>query len=905
MSTQFVRMKGKLFELKKELIASATQQFGNLARLFEDDKYYEEPEIMFDKVELLSQNDKWGFKKSQIDRRRKRIDRMLADRPRLFAMIYAQLDEGLLSQILNTVEDWEKIFDSKDPLLLWRAIKVAAQLNVPSKPLVADNIAEFHEVMDDEELLVSMEEKVSKLRKDIIGSYKKFVTPYGEKALIYCDWTASGRGLKSIEHFMNQKVLPFYGNTHTNTSQTGSKSTAFRREARELLGEMVNAQPEKDVVLFCGNGTTASINKMVSILGFHALHSMKQEQEGFGRPVVFTSMYEHHSNLLPWREAGCEVIMISAHPVTGIDLEELRSALKAHTNAKVKVGSFSASSNVTGMLTDVYAVAKLLHEHQALACFDYATAGPYVPIDMNPTNDPLTYKDAVYFSGHKFLGGPSCTGVLIVKKSLMSTDMNVPPASGVGGGTVFYVTKDFHMYLPHAEDREEGGTPNIVGDIKMGLICRMKKTFPAEWTEHRELEITKYALHRFGVDNRVEILGYTDPEKIRKLPIFSFLIHCADRFLHYNFVTALLNDLFGVQSRGGCMCAGPFGHELLGVDSESSFETIKVMHTKQELYKPGFTRLSFTYWSSKEEVDYVIDAILFIAEHGWKFLPQYWMNVETGDYVHVSKKGFTEHPLYTATTDTNQSNTASLTTFALFDCDEDTSFDAATVLATDWNEHSSLADVLDVMQQNALKELQRAEAMYTVCLPYLSLLTSGPLSNEAERIRWFVLMDDWKATHEPMVYDPSLPIAGVVQPHLFAMSKEKRILAQQQVKRMSTLLTTPVRKLTQGLTVQTKFGRVSPTSITSPLTLPSNTATPSTPMKNKDSSSMHIQPRTGHEYVTPGYVHIFDVSDSSHSTNATTASSTTYNNNNTTGNTKHRVLSPFAITSPSSSYQKK
>jgi selenocysteine lyase/cysteine desulfurase len=908
-------MNDRVQELRRTLLIQATQQFGHLGQIFEDDEYYEEPEIVVDYDELA--NDQWGFKRSQIQKRielrQERIEKMIDDRPRLFALIYGQLDEDMLSQIQQTFENWDKIFAAKDPLLLWRAVVAAARRNSNTETVTVDygrqDPDNFREI-EDEETLIFMEERVSKLRDDIIGSYKKFVTPYGEKALIYSDWTASGRGLKSIEQFINREVIPYYGNTHTAASQTGSKCSSFRREARDLVGKMVNAKAGTDVVLFCGNGSTAAINKIVSILGFHALLSIKQEQEGHGRPVVFTSIYEHHSNLLPWREAGCEVVMICCHPTTGVDLEDLRKQLQAHANAKVKVGSFSAASNVTGMLTDVHAVARMLHEHHALACFDYATAGPYVPIDMNPANDPLAYKDAVYFSGHKFLGGPSCTGVLVVKKVLMTTDMNVSPASGVGGGTVFYVTKDFHMYLPDAEDREEGGTPNIVGDIKMGLVCRLKETFPAEWTEHRELEITKYALYRLSVDKRVKVLGYTDLEKIRKLPLLSFLIHCGDRFLHYNFVSDLLNDLFGVQSRGGCMCAGPFGHELLGVDSESSLETIKIMHTKQELYKPGFTRLSFTYWSSKEEVDYVLDAILFIAEHGWKFLPQYWMNVESGEYMHVSKKGLPQHPLGAGEAE-KYFTYASLKSLELFaDNDKESTQTAADILATDWKGRSSLSEVLQEMKQAAEQELQRAEAEYASYLPYVSLLTSSPLSVEAERIRWFVILDDWKSTNHPTQYQPSMHIAGVVQPQLFGLPKQSQESKHSELfmraptptstipgVTLSSLTLSSNNTVIAGLTIQTKTSRSSasgPTSITSPFALPSslNTSRRDHIHKVNKDRSFRIMPRTGKEITTPQYYNLFAVSAS-----ISTASKSHHS-------IKHTSLPPFPPLPPSSYYPK-
>lgn len=489
------------------------------------------------------------------------------------------------------------------------------------------------------------DDKVQALRHDIIGAYSKFTTPFGDKPIIYADWTASGRCLSSVESYMRETVLPFYGNTHTTTSISGHQSTCFRHEARQIIAESVNAKitgkASQDLVLFTGNGTTAAVDKLVSCLGLQLPFALDDNDPM--KPVVFVSKMEHHSNILPWRESSALVVEINYDHITGISLGDLEAKLKLFEGHKVKIGSFSAASNVTGILTEVDSISILLHKYGALAFFDYATAAPYVKIDMNPvladgSLTALAYKDAIFFSGHKFLGGPNCPGVLIVKKWLMPQASEIPSSSR-GGGTVFYVTSEHHRYLSNREEREEGGSPQVLADIKMGLVFHVKRNFSASWIESKELEINEYAMQKLRSDSRIVVLGKGDAglQGGRHLPIFSFLIRCASRFLHFHFVSVLLNDLFGAQSRGGCMCAGPFAQLLLGISPEANQMFEAALLDKHEVFRPGFTRLSLPYWISKDELDYIVDAVLFVAEHGWKFLPLYRYNHRTGEWAHTTR----------------------------------------------------------------------------------------------------------------------------------------------------------------------------------------------------------------------------------------------------------------------------
>ena len=490
--------------------------------------------------------------------------------------------------------------------------------------------------------------EIAALRAGIIGSTAVFRTPFaGQKPLVYADWTASGRAVDQIEEYIRNEVMPLYGNTHTTTSITGHQSSCFRHESRQIVAQAVNAKitgrAAEDVVIFTGNGTTSCVDKLVSSLGLNA-----PLPEGFDvnvyRPIIFTSSYEHHSNLLPWRESCAEVVTINYHPVTGVDLAHLQQLLSLYQHRRVKIGAISAASNVTGICTDVDAVSAVLHAAGALAFFDYATAAPYARMDMNPLA-PGAHKDAIYFSGHKFLGGPGAPGVLVVKRVLMPSVSEMPSVSG--GGTVFYVTPNGHRYLDNREEREEGGTPNILGDVRIGLAVQLKESFGSRWVETEELRISRYVQQRLEQEAPNLLLLGRLPQNSAKsdesfmhgkhLPIFSFLVRCGRRFLHHNFVCALLNDLFGVQSRGGCQCAGPFSQQLLGLSEDANIQLETALLDKNEVLRPGYSRLSFPYWLSQQEIEYIISAVVFISKHAKDFLFMYRYNHRTGEWAHTTR----------------------------------------------------------------------------------------------------------------------------------------------------------------------------------------------------------------------------------------------------------------------------
>ena len=482
---------------------------------------------------------------------------------------------------------------------------------------------------------------VETIRASVIGSDYTVPGPFGRRRVTYADYTASGRSLSFIEDYLREVVLPLYANTHTESSGTGLQTTRFREEAREMIRSCVNAGDDHAVV-FAGSGATGAIDRLVSVLGLRIPCRLEEQYHlsdhipASERPVVFIGPFEHHSNELPWRESIADVVRIEEDADGHIDLTQLEQALEEYRDRPLKIGSFSAASNVTGIITDTRAVARLLHEHDALSFWDFAAAAPYVSIDMNPEDDRAAYKDAVFFSPHKMIGGPGTPGVLVARKELFTNRVPAVP----GGGTVAFVNPNDHRYLDDIETREEGGTPAIVEAIRAGLVFQLKRAVGSERIRELEESFIKRAIASWSRDPNIKLLGNPTAER---LSIVSFVIRHGDRYLHHNYVVALLNDLFGIQSRGGCSCAGPYGHRLLGIDLDTSGEFEREITRGCEGIKPGWVRVNFNYFISEAVFDFIVDAVRMIASEGWRLLPYYRFEAETGLWEHREGRG--EAPL--------------------------------------------------------------------------------------------------------------------------------------------------------------------------------------------------------------------------------------------------------------------
>jgi len=476
---------------------------------------------------------------------------------------------------------------------------------------------------------------VERIRRGVIGEGELMDGPFGPRRVTYADYTASGRSLDFIEDFVRDAVLPRYANTHTESSGTGLATTRLREDARGIIRDAVGGTAD-DLVIFCGSGATAAVNKLIGILELRIPAGLDERYELTGRipdaerPVVFVGPYEHHSNELPWRESIADVVVIGEDADGHVDLADLKSQLDRYAARSLLIGSFSAASNVTGILTDTSAVARLLHAHGALSFWDYAAAGPYLPIRVTASAPGAgDHKDAVFLSPHKFPGGPQTPGVLVVRRDLVRNPVPTAP----GGGTVLFVDPIGHRYLDDPVAREEGGTPAIVESIRAGLVFALKQAVGTGLIAAREQQLWQHVLHRWADSPGIDVLG---SHRAGRLSIISFRIRYGAQNLHHNFVVALLNDLFGIQARGGCSCAGPYGHRLLAIGPARSHAFEEEIGQGCDGIKPGWTRVNLNYFISPATAGYIAAAVELIAADGYRLLPDYRFDPATALWRHAA-----------------------------------------------------------------------------------------------------------------------------------------------------------------------------------------------------------------------------------------------------------------------------
>ncbi|MEM8887837.1 MAG: aminotransferase class V-fold PLP-dependent enzyme [Bacteroidota bacterium] len=469
---------------------------------------------------------------------------------------------------------------------------------------------------------VSLEEWFRPFAEQIIGKDQEFLSPYGKKKIIYADWTASGRLYQSIEDKMLHEIGPYVANTHTETSITGACMTQAYHEAREIIKQHVHAGAD-DVLISVGSGMTGAVNKFQRILGFKVSESLSafSDVPKLLKPIVFVSHMEHHSNQISWMETIADVEVVPCNEEGLICMDQFEQMIRKYEDRKIKIASITAASNVTGIKTNYHAVAKLIHSYDGLCFVDFACSAPYVKIDMHP-KDPQASLDAIFFSPHKFLGGPGSSGILVFNKKLYSNHIPDNP----GGGTVTFTNPwGGRYYISDIEVREDGGTPAFLQTIRVALAMKLKDQMGVKNIHEREAEINKIMFERLSRMKGVQIFA---GKHKNRLSIFSFQV----TNIHYNLVAKLLNDRYGIQSRGGCSCAGTYGHYLFEIDQENSRSLREEIEAGVLTKKPGWIRISLHPTFSNKEVEYICDALEDIIRHHKEWAKDYTYNLLSNDF---------------------------------------------------------------------------------------------------------------------------------------------------------------------------------------------------------------------------------------------------------------------------------
>lgn len=489
----------------------------------------------------------------------------------------------------------------------------------------------------------NLEEYFNRYRENIVGIDAQFDSPYGRQKIIYADWIASGRLYTPIEEKLLKEVGPFVANTHSESSETGMIITRAYHKAHEIIKKHVNASAD-DVIITAGFGMTAVINKLQRIMQLRVPETLKpgylsngipsskiDPLEDEDRPIVFITHMEHHSNHTSWLETLADVVVMEPDENLLVDPAALERLVEKYKNRKIKIGAFSAASNVTGIIPPYHKLAGIMHRAGGICIVDFAASAPYVEIDMHPENDPDGYLDGIVFSPHKFLGGPGSPGVLIFNSKLYHNQVPDNP----GGGTVIWTNRwSRHNYITDIEAREDGGTPGFLQSIKAAMAVRLKEEMGCGRIKERERELLSTAFSRMRKMDGIRILA-GDTDDVEKIGVISFY----HERIHHSMIVRLLNDYYGIQVRGGCSCAGTYGHFLLHVDRQKSqYLSSKIIKEHDLSEKPGWVRISLHPTMTDSELRYVMDALEDVVTNIDKMSRNYVYDKNTNEFYHKSYK---------------------------------------------------------------------------------------------------------------------------------------------------------------------------------------------------------------------------------------------------------------------------
>lgn len=469
-------------------------------------------------------------------------------------------------------------------------------------------------------------EPFAAIRRGIIGAERVIATPYGNKPMIYADWCASGRMYGPIEAYMKEAIAPYVGNTHTDSNTTGASMTEAYNTALHVIRRHVNAGPY-DVVLTCGTGMTGAVNKLQRLLGLRVPEHLQgrlylADEE---RPVIFITHMEHHSNHISWLETIGEVVLVPPDAYGHVSPLMLHQLLEQFRHRPFKIGAFTACSNVTGIRTPIHELAKTMHRHGGIVIGDYSASAPYDTINMHPGGEGDCL-DGICFSPHKFLGGPGTNGVLVMDGRLIASRIPDQP----GGGTVLWTDPwGRRAYVGNTQEREDGGTPGFLQAVRTALCLKLKERMGVDAMRSREKELLSELWPWLDADPRIHLLEGRNRERHA---IVSFVIEG----LHYKQATRMLNDRFGIQARGGCSCAGSYGHYLFGIGPDASDHIYGQIHAGDLANKPGWVRLSLHPAMTMAEVRAIGAAVLELAQHGQEWAGDYVFRPETGELRHRS-----------------------------------------------------------------------------------------------------------------------------------------------------------------------------------------------------------------------------------------------------------------------------